>query len=99
MRTGFSGTHRAGGEPVTVSPIVIVMLTVVGAPAPETADDDVISFVRRVGGEVTRDRKRAGNPVVSIELCTRNVTDADLEYLAGLKHLRRLRLCGNPITD
>jgi hypothetical protein len=50
-------------------------------------------------GQVRRDDKSPGRPVVEVILGGSEVTDEDLALLAGLPDLRRLNLLLTPTTD
>src|SRR4051794_31691111 len=81
-----------------VSALLLLTLTAPCCPADE-AEDKAAAFLQKLGGSVIRDEKRAGQPVVEVQLFHRAVTDADLKELAKLKHLRVLYLSGNKVTD
>jgi WD40 repeat protein len=58
------------------------------APENDPAEVEAAKAVEGLGGHVTRDRTRAGNPVVAVSFSGDTVTDADLKSLATFKNLR-----------
>ena len=68
-------------------------------PAPASPQDRAVSFVESLGGEVTRDDKAPGKPVVGVKLSETQVTDAGLKDLAPLTKLTHLALPGTAVTD
>ena len=82
-------------------PIVLVASALVpSAPArADDAEDKAAAFVEKLGGSVTRDEKRPGNPVVRVNLSQSKVTDADLRFLAPLQSVTSLDLSLTGISD
>lgn len=73
----------------------LLVLAVVGR-ADEAA---AVKAIEKLGGEVRRDEKVAGKPVIGVSLCRPQVTDADLQVLKELKRLRGLGLNTANVTD
>ena len=71
--------------------------------APVRADDaeaKAVAFVEKLRGEVTRDEKAPGKPVVTVILFyNTKVADAGLKELSALKNLTSLRLFDTQVTD
>ena len=65
----------------------------------DDAEDKAVAFVKKLGGEVTRDEKAPGKPVTSLRLRFTQVTDAGLKELSALKNLTNLHLGGTQVTD
>jgi hypothetical protein len=70
-----------------------------GSAGADEAEDRAIAAIEKLGGKVTRDPKKAGSPVIAVDLRSRKVTDKDLESLQGLKAVESLVLSNNRITD
>ena len=63
------------------------------------AEDKAVAFVEGLKGNVIRDEKLPGKPVIGVNLFGRKVTDAGLKELAGLKNLTTLGLGDTEVTD
>jgi hypothetical protein len=68
------------------------------------ADNDdpeqkAVALVKRLGGRIGRDEKKAGKPIVFVRLSSSPVADADLKELAALKRLADLILSRTKISD
>jgi internalin A len=55
------------------------------------AEEAALAAVKKLGGSVVRSSKLPGNPVTTVYLSGKKVTDADLKVLAGLKHLDKMQ--------
>lgn len=51
----------------------------------DDAEDKAVAFVRKMGGNITRDDKAPGKPVVRVDLDGTKVTDAGLKELKPLQ--------------
>src|SRR6516162_4962276 len=58
-----------------------------------------LALVKKLGGKVHRDDKKEGKPITFVSLSNKQVTDADLKELAGLKQLETLNLTSTQISD
>ena len=58
----------------------------------DDAEDKAVAFVKKLGGQVLRDEKAPGKPVIKVYLIGPQVTDAGLKELATLKNLTTLFL-------
>jgi len=67
--------------------------------SPPTAQDKVVAFVEKKGGNVDYDRRVSHRPVFHVHLRDTKLTDADLKELAPLTDLTILNLSKNAITD
>jgi hypothetical protein len=65
----------------------------------DEAEDRAARLVTRALGEVFRDEKPAGKPVVKVQFYFREGADAGLRGLACLKHLRELGLNFSDTSD
>ncbi len=63
------------------------------------SEAESVKVVEKLGASIYRDEKVAGKPVQEVFLSTRNVTDADLKDLAGLKDMQRLYINATKVTD
>ena len=61
-------------------------------------EERAVNAILKSGGQVTRDEKLPGRPVVGVTLKGPKVTDSDLEDLKELKGLRWLDLSRTQIT-
>ena len=80
----------------------VVSWLILASPAAGRADDaedKAVEFVKGLKGEVTRDEKLPGKPVVGVKLNFMQVTDAGLKELAPLTNLTTLSLSGTRVTD
>src|SRR5262245_37392912 len=67
---------------------------------PGRADEAAaVKMIQKLGGQVVRDDKLPGKPVVDVDLDTTKVTDAGLRELKELKSLQLLNLSGTKVTD
>src|SRR6516225_677744 len=76
----------------------LLLLTAVPLLADE-AEDKAVATVAKLGGQVTRDEKADGKPVVAVHLSGPDVTDAVLKELAPLKGLKKLVRGSTKVTD
>jgi internalin A len=76
-------------------------LGLAGSARGDEAEDKAVRLVEALQGKVERDDKRAGQPVVRVELGGRGtaVADAELKGLAALKGLTHLTLSSTELTD
>jgi formylglycine-generating enzyme required for sulfatase activity len=70
-----------------------------GIATAKEAEDKSATFVEKLGGKVIRDTGSQGNPVVRVELGGKQLNDAGLKEMAGLKNLLNLYLPGTDISD
>ena len=64
--------------------------------ATKATPEEVIAAIKKLGGQVKVDNNKA---VVEVRLGGRQVTDAGLEHLKGLTHLKILYLADTQVTD
>src|SRR5262245_35886352 len=57
-----------------------------------------VKMIEKLGGQVTRDDKRPGRPVVDVDLGGTTVTDAGLKELKELKTLQSLEIGSTQVT-
>jgi hypothetical protein len=69
---------------------LIVLFLVVGCQ--RTADEQAIAEVIRLGGEVKKDGRQPGLPVIQVNLAKGTVTDSELRVLSNFPHLQKLDL-------
>ena len=85
------------------STVLFAMAYALFAPAllraADAQDKDIEEAIRKLGGEVTRDEKAEGKPVIGVRLDGLNATDAGLKELKELKNLRSLNLRATRVTD
>jgi hypothetical protein len=62
-------------------------------------EDKAVAAIEKLGGKVERDNKKAGAPVISVDLTSKDVKDADLDCLQDLGELKSLKLDNTRITD
>ena len=62
-------------------------------------EEKAVSAILKLGGQVVRDEKLPGWPVVFINMSSLTVTDADLKELKELKGLREFNLVATKIKD
>jgi hypothetical protein len=77
---------------------LVLYLGAYGPRGPDAAEERAVRAVQRLGGEVVRAEAAPSGPVVEVVLSGSDVNDAGLRELAGLKHLRALRLEGTPVS-
>ena len=94
------------GDPMNriVMPMLAFGLLVAFVPSgwaaePNAEQAKAIAAIEKLGGNVTFDEKSPDKPVISVDLSTSKVTDAGLEHLKGLSHLRQLYLYDTQVTD
>jgi hypothetical protein len=63
------------------------------------AEVKAVAFVKKLGGQVIRDEKKAGEPVDTVLLGGTKIDDAGLKELAALKQLQTLDLSNTKISD
>ena len=68
-------------------------------PEGDPQRDRVVALVERLGGQIERDEKAPGRPVVGIRLATTRISDDQLGELRGLSSLRSLDLTQTRISD
>ena len=78
--------------------LTLLLLPVSVARAGE-AEDKAVAFVKKLGGSVERDEKKAGKPVVVVNLHDLDIDETVLKELARFKQLRSLVLEGTNISD
>lgn len=79
---------------------LIFVSVVPGALRADEAEKQALQAIQKVGGKVTRDAKRAGNPPIGLDVYSSSrVTDDWLKHLAPLKELQWLNLSGTEVTD
>src|SRR3954452_6604591 len=81
----------------TVTLLAAIVITH-GSSGGEAADK-AVALVEKLGGSAKRDAKKAGRPVISVELRNTKATDADLKELAVFKQLVSLCLDNTQVTD
>jgi hypothetical protein len=84
--------RRAGGAPFHIGASHDRAVT-------DEAEDRAVAFIEKLGGQVERDPRLPGMPVVAVAVFGTKMTDAGLKALAPLKELRRLRLGLTEVTD
>jgi hypothetical protein len=67
--------------------------------AANEAEDKAVAAIQKLGGKVERDDKRAGSPVVTVDLMRDKIKDADLACLADLREVTSLKLDNTGLTD
>src|SRR5260370_10957574 len=65
----------------------------------DEAEAKAAALIDKLGGKVTREPKIKGNPIVAVNLSSREINDATLKALAGLKHVRALDIGFTPVSD
>jgi len=58
-----------------------------------------VEFVQKLGGEVKYEAKADGVQMITVDLSTTQVTDADLKELTALGNITNLNLNGTKVTD
>src|SRR5262245_16800995 len=76
----------------------LVLVFIAPAARADEAEDKAIAVVEKLKGEITRDDKKPGKPVVAVVLVGADVTDASLKELASLKNLAVLHLHKTKVT-
>jgi len=69
------------------------------APHVTSEEAEAIAAIERLGGQVKRDDRRHGSPVVEIALGGTRVADGDLAYLARFPELETVALFDSSIGD
>src|SRR5262245_23190006 len=90
-------SERAG-----VALLLSLALLLLAPPAPageEEAEKKALATVERLGGQVIRGESKAGKPVRQVTLLGKEVTDAAVKDLVGLKELDWLNLNDTKVTD
>jgi hypothetical protein len=76
------------------------MLVVLTVSCGGWADEaDAVKAVTKLGGDVLRDDKALGKPVVGVYLQNTQATDTDLKQVREFDHLQELNLGGTKVTD
>jgi internalin A len=65
----------------------------------DDAEDTAVAFVEKLGGNILRDEKAPGKPVVWVLMAGTKMTDAGLKELAPLKNLTTLNLTSTQVSD
>jgi hypothetical protein len=74
---------------------VVVLVIVAGSLGAQPVSPDrerAVAEVLKAGGKVQRDEKRAGRPIVAVDLTACEVTAAGLKFLPSLTELETLDL-------
>ena len=79
--------------------LAVLVLCLGSSARAADAEDKAVAFVEKLGGEVTRDEKAPGKPVVTVTLAFTDVTDVGVKELAALKNLTTLSLRLTQVTD
>src|SRR5262249_25521990 len=77
---------------------VLLGLLVLATPG-RTDEAAAVKAIEKLGGEVVRDTKTPGKPVVRVDLGASEITDAGLKVLKDLKSLQKLDLGATKVTD
>jgi internalin A len=99
---GPRGRFLPGGQAMMHVTTFLLSLAVCLAGCGQTQADReeaAVNAILKLGGEVTKDEKLPGRPVVHVQLSGAGVTDSDLKNLKELKDLWWLRLGSTQITD
>ena len=83
---------------VIATAAVLIVLLAAGLRADE-AEDKAVQAIKKLGGDVTRDNKAEGKPVIVVLLFNATVTDGDLKELKAFKGLKELILGNTAVTD
>jgi hypothetical protein len=79
---------------------LVTCLPVAGAPDDgDKGEAKALTEIRRLGGQFTRAERRAGKPVVEVNLNDTDLTDAGLAHLKGLTRLQILDLAYTRMTN
>jgi hypothetical protein len=81
----------------TVVGVLLGLLVLVAAGRADEAS--AVREIEKLGGEIIRDDRVAGKPIVSVDFRYKEVTDAELNGVKGLKTLRTLVLRYSKVTD
>jgi internalin A len=78
----------------------LAVVLVLSAPENVRADEEsAVEAIEKLGGEVTRDDKTPGKPVIKVDLYNKPLTDAGLKVLKEFKQVQSLRLSLTKVTD
>src|SRR5262249_23814159 len=103
-RLRLRGVRFLSGEDVmtrqrgTVGAGMLLGLLVLGA-AGRADEAAAVKMVEKLGGNVVRDQRVAGEPVVAVDLYDTQITDAGLRELKELNSLQELDLGRTAVTD
>ena len=78
--------------------LVLSGLGLGSAARADQAEDEAVAFVKKLGGQVTRDKNGFGE-VVTVTYLSEKMTNAGLKELAPLKNLTSLSLAHTRVTD
>src|SRR6266481_2388675 len=84
---------------VLVGLILVVTQPMVRAQDSKTEQERAVAEIKKLGGKVEVDAKRADAPVVAVNLKQTPVADASLEHLKGLTKLEILSLKDTGVSD
>jgi hypothetical protein len=73
--------------------LLLLLASTDQVPAAETTAQ-AIKAIQALGGKVTRDANKPGQPVVGVDLEGSEAEDADLAHLKAFPQLQRLNLMG-----
>jgi len=79
--------------------VCVIALLILSSGAARADEAHAVKAVEKLGGNVTRDDKLPGKPVIGVNLNHSKLTDASLKELKELKQLTTLDLSGTPVTD
>ena len=69
----------------------------------EPKEDDAVGIIKKLGGDVMRDEKAPGKPVVLVTFASTDLDDDGLKQaakaMAGMKGLQTLDISGTQVTD
>ena len=78
---------------------IAVVLLLTGRLSAGEDDTKAEKAIKALGGNVVRDDKAEGKPVIIVHFQDTKVTDTGLKELAGLKSLQHLYLNNTDVTD
>jgi hypothetical protein len=79
---------------------VLAVLLLASAPVrADDAEDKAVKFVEKLGGQVFRDNKQPGKPVVHVGLAGAKITAAEMKELAAFKNLATLAMPGATVAS
>jgi len=76
-----------------------IVLPMGRAQEPDAQQGRALSEIQKLGGQVERDEKAPGTPVVGVILRGARISDNDLAGLGGMTGLRTLDLTSTSISD